>query len=89
MAPPAPATLSTKHKTPWLLIGEKTPHFDNDIWELFDTSEDWSQQLNRSGRTRWHEAEWGRLRMMTPVARMARAARQICLLARALPHQRA
>jgi len=32
----------TKHRTPWLLV-EKAPPFDNDIWELYDGSEDWSQ----------------------------------------------
>jgi arylsulfatase len=33
----------TKHKTPWLLMGEKTPAFDDDVWELYDTNTDWSQ----------------------------------------------
>ncbi len=36
-------TAVTRHKTPWLLIGEKTPAFDDDVWELYDTSKDWSQ----------------------------------------------
>jgi len=36
-------TAVTRHKTPWLLIGEVTPPFDDDIWELYDTSKDWSQ----------------------------------------------
>jgi arylsulfatase A-like enzyme len=36
-------TAVTRHKTPWLLIGEKTPAFDDDHWELYDTSKDWSQ----------------------------------------------
>jgi arylsulfatase A-like enzyme len=39
-------TAITRHKTPWLLIGEKTPAFDDDIWELYDTSKDWSQANN-------------------------------------------
>ncbi|MGO9036916.1 MAG: arylsulfatase [Steroidobacteraceae bacterium] len=39
-------TAVTRHKTPWLLIGEKTPAFDDDIWELYDTSKDWSQANN-------------------------------------------
>jgi arylsulfatase A-like enzyme len=39
-------TAVTRHKTPWLLIGEKTPPFDDDIWELYDTSKDWSQANN-------------------------------------------
>ena len=31
------------HKTPWLLIGEKLPAFDDDVWELYDTNTDWTQ----------------------------------------------
>jgi arylsulfatase A-like enzyme len=36
-------TAVTRHKTPWLLVGEKPPAFDDDVWELYDTSKDWSQ----------------------------------------------
>ena len=36
-------TAVTRHKTPWLLIGEKVPAFDDDHWELYDTNKDWSQ----------------------------------------------
>jgi arylsulfatase len=39
-------TAVTRHKTPWLLIGEKTPPFDDDVWELYDTNKDWSQANN-------------------------------------------
>ena len=39
-------TAVTRHKTPWLLIGEKTPAFDDDVWELYDTTKDWSQARN-------------------------------------------
>jgi len=39
-------TAVTRHKTPWLLIGEVTPPFDDDVWELYDTSKDWSQANN-------------------------------------------
>ena len=39
-------TAVTRHKTPWLLIGEKTPAFDDDVWELYDTTKDWSQAKN-------------------------------------------
>ncbi|PWB54468.1 MAG: arylsulfatase [Anaerolineales bacterium] len=35
----------TKHRTPWLLV-EKAPAFDNDLWELYDGSKDWSQANN-------------------------------------------
>jgi arylsulfatase A-like enzyme len=36
-------TAVTRHKTPWLLVGEQVPAFDNDVWELYDTSKDWTQ----------------------------------------------
>jgi arylsulfatase A-like enzyme len=36
-------TAVTRHKTPWILVGEKTPAFDDDVWELYDTTKDWSQ----------------------------------------------
>ena len=39
-------TAVTRHKTPWLLMGEKTPPFDDDNWELYDTTKDWSQANN-------------------------------------------
>ena len=39
-------TAVTRHKTPWLLQGEKTPAFDDDVWELYDTNKDWSQANN-------------------------------------------
>jgi len=39
-------TAVTRHKTPWLLVGEKTPAFDDDVWELYDTNKDWTQASN-------------------------------------------
>jgi arylsulfatase len=39
-------TAVTRHKTPWLLVGEKTPAFDDDVWELYDTNKDWTQSNN-------------------------------------------
>jgi arylsulfatase A-like enzyme len=34
----------TKHSTPWVLgIGQKLPAFDDDVWELYDGSKDYSQ----------------------------------------------
>jgi arylsulfatase A-like enzyme len=39
-------TAVTRHKTPWLLVGEKVPAFDDDNWELYDTNKDWSQANN-------------------------------------------
>jgi arylsulfatase A-like enzyme len=39
-------TAVTRHKTPWLMVGEKVPRFDDDNWELYDTNKDWSQANN-------------------------------------------
>jgi arylsulfatase A-like enzyme len=33
----------TKHRTPWVMVGGKMPAFDEDIWELYDGSTDYSQ----------------------------------------------
>jgi arylsulfatase len=33
----------TKHRTPWLMVGQKMVAFDDDVWELYDGSEDWTQ----------------------------------------------
>jgi arylsulfatase A-like enzyme len=41
-------TAVTRHKTPWVLVGEKTPAFDDDVWELYDTNKDWSQAKDLS-----------------------------------------
>jgi arylsulfatase A-like enzyme len=36
-------TAVTKHVTPWLLVGQEKPAFDDDVWELYDTNTDWTQ----------------------------------------------
>jgi arylsulfatase len=36
-------TAVTKHRTPWLLGAIELPDFDDDNWELYNTTEDWSQ----------------------------------------------
>ncbi len=33
----------TKHRTPWLMVGYTMPALDEDVWELYDGSEDYSQ----------------------------------------------
>jgi arylsulfatase A-like enzyme len=33
----------TKHRTPWLMTGVTPPAFDDDVWELYDGSSDFSQ----------------------------------------------
>jgi arylsulfatase len=39
-------TAVTRHSIPWILVGQKNPAFDDDNWELYDTSKDWSQANN-------------------------------------------
>jgi arylsulfatase A-like enzyme len=36
----------TKHRTPWVMVGAVIPAFDDDIWELYDGSSDFSQARN-------------------------------------------
>ena len=38
-------TAVTRHSTPWTPMA-KLPAFDDDIWELYDTSKDWTQARN-------------------------------------------
>jgi arylsulfatase A-like enzyme len=33
----------TKHRTPWLVGAVKLPAFDDDVWELYDGTKDWTQ----------------------------------------------
>ena len=40
-------TAVTKHYTPWIL-NKKLPSFDDDVWELYDTTKDWSQSKDLS-----------------------------------------
>jgi arylsulfatase len=52
-------TAVTRHKTPWLLVGEQAPAFDDDVWELYDTGVDWTQFEDVSARhpERLHELQ--------------------------------
>jgi arylsulfatase len=43
-------TAVTRHKTPWLLVGEEVPAFDDDVWELYDTGADWTQAEDVAAR---------------------------------------
>src|SRR5512136_1414634 len=36
-------TAVTKHRTPWVMGLVKTLPFDDDVWELYDTTKDWTQ----------------------------------------------
>ena len=38
----------TKHKTPWIMVGGTMPAFDDDVWELYDGSSDFSQARDLS-----------------------------------------
>lgn len=38
-------TAVTKHRTPWILMGQKTVPLDDDVWELY-SDKDWSQAKN-------------------------------------------
>lgn len=33
----------TKHRTPWELVGAQVPAFDDDKWELYDVTRDWTE----------------------------------------------
>ena len=52
-------TAVTRHKTPWILQGEATPAFDDDVWELYDTHIDWSQanDLSKQMPEKLHELQ--------------------------------
>ncbi len=51
-------TAVTRHRTPWLMT-EAAPPFDDDIWELYDTTKDWSQahDLSRAMPDKLHELQ--------------------------------
>jgi hypothetical protein len=49
----------TKHRTPWMMGGEKMPAFDDDVWELYDGSKDWTQSkdLSKEMPAKLHELQ--------------------------------
>ncbi len=49
----------TKHGTPWILVGRKTVPLDDDVWELYDTTKDWSQakDLSKEMPEKLHELQ--------------------------------
>ena len=49
----------TKHGTPWLLVGATKPAFDDDVWELYDGSKDWTQahDLSKEMPDKLHELQ--------------------------------
>jgi arylsulfatase A-like enzyme len=52
-------TAVTKHGTPWELFGRKTVPLDDDVWELYDTTKDWSQanDLSKQMPEKLHELQ--------------------------------
>jgi arylsulfatase A-like enzyme len=36
-------TAVTRHGIPWVMVGDEKPAFDDDVWELYDTTTDWTQ----------------------------------------------
>jgi arylsulfatase len=50
-------TAVTKHSTPWIMAA--SPAFDDDVWELYDTTKDWSQanDLARQMPEKLHELQ--------------------------------
>ena len=49
----------TKHRTPWEMAGGKLPAFDDDVWELYDGSTDWTQanDLSKKMPEKLHELQ--------------------------------
>src|SRR6266496_2880181 len=52
-------TAVTKHRTPWETGVAKLPAFDDDVWELYDTTKDWSQSkdLAKANPQKLHELQ--------------------------------
>jgi arylsulfatase A-like enzyme len=52
-------TAVTKHRTPWASFATKAPAFDDDVWELYDTTTDWSQakDLSKQMPEKLHELQ--------------------------------
>ena len=50
-------TAVTRHSTPWIITGR--PAFDDDVWELYDTTKDWSQahDLSKEMPDKLHELQ--------------------------------
>jgi arylsulfatase len=48
----------TKHRTPWIITGHGVD-FDDDVWELYDTTSDWTQakDLSKEQPAKLHELQ--------------------------------
>ena len=51
-------TAVTKHRTPWVMVGQQMLAFDDDVWELYDAS-DWTQahDLSKEQPDKLHELQ--------------------------------
>jgi arylsulfatase A-like enzyme len=49
----------TKHRTPWVMTGNQTVAFDDDVWELYDGNKDWTQRhdLSKDMPDKLHELQ--------------------------------
>ena len=49
----------TKHRTPWIMGAAQIPAFDDDVWELYDGTQDWTQSkdLSKEMPDRLHELQ--------------------------------
>ncbi len=49
----------TKHRTPWAMGGAVMPAFDDDVWELYDGNDDWTQSndLSKENPEKLHELQ--------------------------------
>ena len=49
----------TKHRTPWAKSGQPVPAFDDDVWELYDGTTDWTQSkdLAKENPEKLHELQ--------------------------------
>jgi arylsulfatase A-like enzyme len=49
----------TKHRTPWEMGGAVMPAFDDDVWELYDGNNDWTQSndLSKENPEKLHELQ--------------------------------
>lgn len=52
-------TAVTRHRTPWITAYTSLPAFDDDVWELYDTTTDWSQarDLSKEQPEKLHELQ--------------------------------
>ena len=52
-------TAVTKHRTPWETGSAPLPAFDDDVWELYDTTNDWTQahDLAKENPDKLHELQ--------------------------------